>query len=181
MRRTRTRLCTKHEAGFSLTEILVVLMLFAMFMLIAIPNVSRWHSRYVLTNGCRRSATMLKLARMKAVATNTRYDARIFTSPDSGKLKIEIYPTGNSSNVTEVTELHNHVYLDPSNPTIPNNLKMTFTYKPNGTVIYYDTSDQPLSNTAKVSMKFVNIRNTSKFVQQIDLYYSGGVKVHEFR
>src|SRR5947207_14448230 len=67
----------RESRGYSLTELLVVLMIMGLFLLVSIPNLIGMHENYVLSTNATGVASYLRLGRMKAVGNNVSYVAEI--------------------------------------------------------------------------------------------------------
>ena len=75
--RDRERGGRPDAAGYSLLELLVVLMIIGLFVTIMVPNIGRLHENYVLRTATTGVAAYLKLGRMKAVGNNATYFAEL--------------------------------------------------------------------------------------------------------
>lgn len=61
------------EDGFTIMELMVVVLLASVIMAIATPSYTVWLRSYRLTAGARQVASDMQLARMKAISQNTQY------------------------------------------------------------------------------------------------------------
>jgi type IV fimbrial biogenesis protein FimT len=59
-----------NKAGFSLMELMVVIMLIAIMAAIAVPNMGAWLANHRLSSSARDIYSMMQLARMRAVRDN---------------------------------------------------------------------------------------------------------------
>jgi type IV fimbrial biogenesis protein FimT len=65
--------CLAGTAGFSITELMVVMAIGGIIMGIAAPSFMRWLPDMRLSSAAREVATDLQMARMKAISKNTTY------------------------------------------------------------------------------------------------------------
>ena len=81
--------CPVGEAGFSLTELLTVLVIFGLFVVAVSPNVANLYQIYTIRANARQLATVLRLGRMKAVSNNLDYVAEIGASKATSTCQVK--------------------------------------------------------------------------------------------
>jgi Tfp pilus assembly protein FimT len=158
--------------GFSFNELLVVLFLMGLIMMIAVPNIGRWIATSDLKSATRTASAMLKIARVKAVAQNKKFQAVVDTAvdPRDGKTKYRIRLTTLDDNgntvVTEEMFFKREITITVD-PTDANPI----TYLPSGLVKFPSSNPQ----TIRVNV----IRKAGSYNEQrqvLDLYVAGSVK-----
>lgn len=71
------------QAGFSLTELVIILAIIGLLSAVAVPNLAEMMPRFRLSNATQRIMTDLQFARMRAIATNKEYRLNFNPSVES--------------------------------------------------------------------------------------------------
>jgi prepilin-type N-terminal cleavage/methylation domain-containing protein len=79
----------KHEAGFSMVELMIVCVIMVIIAALAIPNIFRTYQNYQLDSAGHSVASLLQQARMQAVKTNQP----VYVNYDNNALPNVVYAT----------------------------------------------------------------------------------------
>lgn len=134
------------ESGFTLTELMVVLVIAGILAAVAIPGVNKFLRSVDLNGQIQQAATMIRVARQRAITENNNY---VVTWDDTIK-GWGWYDDDNNNGVHDGTEKHQNPVALPAWITVTNSLTNPFaspitTFLPNGsasqsgTCIYTNT------------------------------------------
>jgi len=79
--------------GFTLTELMITLGVFAILLAVAVPTLKDWLPRYRLKAAARQIASDMQLARYRAIATNVRHGVYF----DATKITYKVYSDDNGN------------------------------------------------------------------------------------
>ncbi|WP_117887030.1 GspH/FimT family pseudopilin [Neisseria meningitidis] len=169
-------MCTRKQQGFTLTELLIVMVIAAIMAMIALPNMSQWIASRRIASHAERIANLLRFSRGEAVRLNlpvyicpvqVKKDGTVNNKCDSGKKEQGMLAFGDKNgnkiydgDVTDVL-LRSVVLNDDINnkrinyafnhiafgQTQPATERVVWTFNQNGTFGY--SSDQNLKNNSK--------------------------------
>jgi len=141
------------KKGVTLIELLVVMVIIAIGATLATPNIGGWLTNYRLRSAARDLASNLRLAQIKAVSGNTRYQV-VFDTANSSYI-VQYRSTGGAYVTEGVTQIL------PSGVTFNTDFGNTVRFLPSSSV----------ENTGEI-----NISNTKGSIKKIRLQ-SGRIKI----
>jgi prepilin-type N-terminal cleavage/methylation domain-containing protein len=151
----------RSQSGFTLAEMMVVLLIGGVLTALAIPNLAQMREGYRLRSATREVYVMLQRARMAAVKENTNYRV-YYTSPAS----LVVHDDLNSNNVQDAGEP-----LTTTN--LQNDLKgVYFTAGPSAAVPLVFAPNGTTSSTTTVT-----VRNASGQYKQVNVSLAGRVQI----
>ena len=98
--RSNTRSRFRHEAGFSLPELMVVLVIFGIMTAVALPGLNRFLRSVDLNGQVQSTATMIRVVRQRAITENNNY----VLTWDNTTQGFGWYDDDNNNGVEDVTE-----------------------------------------------------------------------------
>jgi prepilin-type N-terminal cleavage/methylation domain-containing protein len=164
----------KGREGFTFNELMVVLFLLGIVALLAVPNIGRWIATSKLKSATRTTGAYLKIARIRAVSQNKRFEALVdkATDPKDGKMKthLTVYSKDKVGNktISEENFMDPDITIDvvpaPGNPMI---------FLANGIVKFPVTNPATTKITITIKKRAGQAREQS---QILTLYIAGSLK-----
>lgn len=168
-------MCTRKQQGFTLTELLIVMVIAAIMAMIALPNMSQWIASRRIASHAERIANLLRFSRGEAVRLNlpvyicpvqVKKDGTANNKCDSGKKEQGMLAFGDKNGNKEYNDtadvlLRSVVLNDDINnkrinyafnyiafgKTQPTTDRVVWTFNQNGTFGY--STNQDLTNTSR--------------------------------
>lgn len=158
-------MCTRKQQGFTLTELLIVMVIAAIMAMIALPNMSQWIASRRIASHAERIANLLRFSRGEAVRLNlpvyicpvqVKKDGTPNNKCDSGKKGQGMLAFGDTDvllrsvvlnddiNDKRINYAFNHIAFGQTQPTAD---RVVWTFNQNGTFGY--STNQDLTNTSK--------------------------------
>jgi prepilin-type N-terminal cleavage/methylation domain-containing protein len=144
-----------NQKGITLLEVIIVMIIIAIGAVLAAPNIGGWLPYYRLKSATRDVASVLRLAQLKAVATNTSYQV--------------VFDTVNSSYVLQYQNTGGGFVPDGGTQSLPTGVKFNTTFAGNITTFL------PNSTATDGSITLNNNKGSTKTVRVLGL--TGRIKI----
>ncbi len=144
--------CLRNEScsrGLSLLELLVVMVILAIAVTLAVPNLSLWMEKYTIWKARRQLVTDLQLAKMRAVSQGLQHRVPFDSATASYKIEQGDAPRGSTTrSQIGITR----ALADPQNPHYANGVALATNFA-NNAVIFSSKGNASPAGTVTLTSK----------------------------